>query len=61
MSKLVSLWLIFHILAVGYLLERKPELLRAKVFAGVFVYFACAFALFAYGLRLVPQWIDPRS
>jgi hypothetical protein len=60
MSKLVSLFILSHIIAVGWYLSNSPRLVRPRLFFGVWIYFGLAFAAMAYGLRLVPNWLDPR-
>lgn len=59
MTKVVSLFIICHMIAAGFLLERRSDLLRSRVLAGVLAYFYSAYVAYAYILRLFPAWIDP--
>lgn len=60
MTKVVSLFIIMHMIAAGAVLERLPRLLSARVFAGVLAYFYFVYVVYAYILRIFPAWIDPR-
>ena len=60
MTKVVSLFIILHMIAAGAVLERWPRLLSARLFAGVLTYFYVVYVVYAYILRIFPDWIDPR-
>jgi hypothetical protein len=49
-----------HMIAAGAVLERWPRLLSARLFAGVLTYFYVVYVVYAYILRIFPDWIDPR-
>ena len=60
MSKIVSLIILGNIIGAGWVLGSRPNFFNHRVFVGVWVYFILAFIAMAYGLRLVPEWIEPR-
>ena len=60
MSKIVSLIILSHIIGAGWVLGSRPNFFSHRVFIVVWVYFFIACVAMAYGLRLVPEWIEPR-